>query len=233
MNKQKKQIEITKQKAIELFNGLGYKTADRWNAKRLEDKIKNLPDLYDGSELKDGDGSPHKLKARLSRLLAILKKGGSIIIVDEQNPLEEGLPPEPNVEKVREHKQKRTAEKEEKEAKKMAKKSKKTSKKKAAKKSTKKAAEKKVVAKKTTKKAKSKLVKKARPPGVILSVLEFIQEHGPISAKEILAKLKKRFPNRSLESMGRTIPRIPGHLSREKNINTIKKNDKGQYYIEK
>ncbi len=86
-----------------------------------------------------------------------------------------------------------------------------------------------------TKKQKTKTTTKKteKTPGVIMSVLEFIQNDGPISAKKILAKLVKRFPDRSSESMDRTIPRVPNHLKANFGIDKIRKNDKGNYYTKK
>ena len=113
--------------------------------------------------------------------------------------------------------------------KKEKKETKKTTKKKSAKKSDKKEKSR-FGKKKQTKITKQKTEK---TPGIIMSVLEFIQNDGPISAKKILAKLVKRFPNRNAESMERSIPKVPGYLKSTKGIDKIRKNDKGNYYIKK
>ncbi len=99
------------------------------------------------------------------------------------------------------------------------------------------------VSKKSAKKTKGRFNKKQKTktttkktektPGVIMSVLEFIQKDGPISTKKILAKLAARFPDRSSESMERTIPRVPNHLKTNFGIDKIRKNDKGNYYAKK
>ena len=91
----------------------------------------------------------------------------------------------------------------------------------------------------TTKKSKKKKAevkesKKAekKAPGVIASILEFIQ-HGPISKKHILSKLQKRFPDRPVEGMEKTInAQLPNRMSKEKGVK-IKVDSKGQYYIKK
>ena len=105
------------------------------------------------------------------------------------------------------------------------------------KKAVKKTVKKKVSKKKSRfakkKQTKTTTKKTEKTPGIIMSVLEFIQNDGPISAKKILAKLVKRFPNRDSDSMERTIPRVPNHLKTNFGIDKIRKNDKGNYYIKK
>ena len=82
--------------------------------------------------------------------------------------------------------------------------------------------------KKTTKKSSG-----PKKPGVIASILEFIQEHGPISKEGILKRLAKRFPEREPESMAKTINvQVPSRLNSDKSAG-IKKNDKGKYFTKK
>jgi len=57
-------------------------------------------------------------------------------------------------------------------------------------------------------KAKGKAPAKAGEPGapgVIASILEFIQKDGPITKDEILAALAKRFPDRDTDKMKKTV----------------------------
>ena len=75
--------------------------------------------------------------------------------------------------------------------------------------------------------------KKDKKPGVIMSMLEFVTNHGPISVEKIHSLLKKRFPDKDPDSMLRSIPKIPRYLATNKNMDVIGKNDKGQYYIKK
>lgn len=69
-------------------------------------------------------------------------------------------------------------------------------------------------------------------PGVIGSIVEFLSaanEANPISKKTILAKLKKRFPDRGDEMMTTINIHVPTRLRAQKNLN-VKKNEKG-YWI--
>lgn len=87
---------------------------------------------------------------------------------------------------------------------------------------------------KKSKKQVKKEVKKKEPkkPGVIASILEFV-EHGPISKKEILGKLTKRFPDRPAEGMEKTInAQLPNRMSKERGVK-IKVDDKGCFFVKK
>jgi len=81
-----------------------------------------------------------------------------------------------------------------------------------------------------------KKVEKKKGPGVIASILEFVQS-GPIKESDILKKLSKRFPDRDKESMSKTIKaqigsnKRPVRMEREKNLTFVievneKKNEK-------
>jgi len=72
--------------------------------------------------------------------------------------------------------------------------------------------------------------KKAKSPGVIASIQEFLEkasESKPISRAQILARLVKRFPDHEASSMENTMKvQLPGRMAREKDL-TIKQSKKG------
>ena len=85
-----------------------------------------------------------------------------------------------------------------------------------------------------TKKEAEKQTKKTEPkkPGVIASILEFVQA-GPISKKHILSKLTKRFPDRPAEGMEKTIAaQLPNRMAKERGIK-IKVDDEGRFSAKK
>lgn len=84
--------------------------------------------------------------------------------------------------------------------------------------------------KKVSKKVEKKTEKKVRGVGVIAYIQKLV-EGGPISAKSILHRLEKKFPDRPSEGMAKTIQaQLPNRMSREKKIKIIK-NDEGQFYV--
>lgn len=94
-------------------------------------------------------------------------------------------------------------------------------------------AEKRAVEKKVGKKKKKAPKDKGpKKPGVITTIFECVQK-GPVSRKQILAKLKQRFPDREADGMEKTIrAQLPNRLAKAKGIEIIK-NDKGQFKIKK
>lgn len=91
-------------------------------------------------------------------------------------------------------------------------------------------AAKKTGAKKSTTKKTTKATKKKEPkkPGVITTIYELIQGE-PISAKKILSVLKKRFPERPVDGMEKTIrAQLPNRMAKEKGIK-IKVDSKGRF----
>ena len=207
-------MQITRERALKLFSYFNYKTAGKWSSKRMEGKLAKLPDSIDIKLVKNS-----KVEAILKEI--INASSIEVTSADKEKKVDVKVTIPTKL---------------------------KTTKKTAKKKTTagpvsKKKETKKTVSKKTGKKKKSRFSKKKqaktttkkteKTPGVIMSVLEFIQKDGPISGKNILAKLVKRFPDRDPESMERTVPRVPNHLATEKGIKTIRKNDKGKYYIKK
>lgn len=64
----KKRIRVKREPVVKLFELLGYKTAPKWDNKKLQGKIKNLPELTDGVKIKNT-----KAKHFLAKLLAAKK----------------------------------------------------------------------------------------------------------------------------------------------------------------
>lgn len=81
------------------------------------------------------------------------------------------------------------------------------------------------------KKAKAKK-EKAKGPGVIASIVEFIENSKKgITKDQIVDKLAKRFPDRKPESMKNTVNvQVPNKLKTDKDI-TVVRDDKGRYRI--
>jgi len=79
--------------------------------------------------------------------------------------------------------------------------------------------------------------KKAEPgkPGVIATILEIVKaasKDKPVTSEQILKKLEKAFPEKDPNSMMNTIKvQLPGRMSREKNINILKDEEKGGFYV--
>ena len=201
--------EVTKTRVVKIFLALGFKTADKWDVFRLQKKIQNLPDLIEGAEFTD------KMQKRVDRILNFLSQGQKIIVVDVEDATADDKRKQ-EIKNAAERETKRKIEKKAKDKSKVKTKAKK--------------ADKKDERKRQAKKA---VASKEKKPGIIMSVLEFIKSGQPISEKQILTKLKQRFPDKNPESMERTIPQIPGHLRKHKDIDIIGKNDKGQYIIKK
>ena len=203
--------QVTMSRAIKIFEALGFKTASKWNAIKLQKKLGKLHELVEGVEL-----DPKNLK-KVNQILRAQNEGKKIIVVDVDDVVA-GKQREQDVKDA----QKRAVTREQERKTKTVKKEKAMAKKNAKKKQAKKQAKKAVKAKDEKKK-----------PGVIMSVLEFVKEQAPISERKILSLLKKRFPDKNVESMERTIPRVPNYLAREKGIDVIGKDDKGRLIIKK
>jgi len=69
-------IEITKSQAISVFKALNFNTADKWDAKKLQGKLKKLPTLAEGVKVSA------KMKPRIKKLCDLVKKGKKISVVD-------------------------------------------------------------------------------------------------------------------------------------------------------
>ncbi len=188
-------LAIKKERAIKLFKVLGFKTADTWSDTQLQKKIKNLPELADGVDIKN---------PKVKKLLKKILKADSVRIKSDEESKEKL---ETTMSKKKKTETSKKAKKQSKEV------------------ETKKKETKKKETKKTVKKNKVKKV------GVITSILEIIQNSGPISKEQILTKLIKRFPDRDEVGMTKTISaQVPNRLSKEKKVK-IQKNNKGKYFI--
>jgi len=53
MAKKKNRLVLKRETAVKVFEGLGFKTAGKWNNERLRKKVSNLPELVDGVKSKD------------------------------------------------------------------------------------------------------------------------------------------------------------------------------------
>jgi len=73
---------------------------------------------------------------------------------------------------------------------------------------------------------------KPKAPGVIATILACVQ-HGPVSKEQILAKLQKKFPDRPVEGMAKTIQaQLPNRMSKEKGVEIVRDKD-GNFYVKK
>jgi len=71
-------------------------------------------------------------------------------------------------------------------------------------------------------------------PGIIGSIVEFVKKatpEKPITKKEIVAKLAKRFPEKDPEGMEKTVNvQVPNRIKKEKGINIVR-HPEGGYYV--
>ena len=181
-------MKVKRAMVVRLFEELGFKTAKKWDIKRLQAKVRNLPELTDGVRIRS-----FKVRKILKSLLAVDK----VVI----KTAEEGQREEKNLENVE-----------------RAKKTKKV---------------KRVVKKKVSKKKAVK--KEPGKTGVLASVVEFIQESQPISREQILSKLHKRFPERPIEGMKKTISAQlpPTNLLEKKKGIKVRKDKEDNFFIKK
>lgn len=81
--------------------------------------------------------------------------------------------------------------------------------------------------------AEKKVASKKEPkgPGVISSIHEILMQKKPVSKEQIVAFLKKRFPEKEEKSMLNTIKvQLPGRMSNEKGIK-IQVTEDGKYFV--
>ena len=74
-------ITVTKKGLKSLFTKLGYKTCDKWSAKKFMTKVKALPELVTDKDIKNAKLNA-KLTKRLAKLMKAVKKGTKIEIID-------------------------------------------------------------------------------------------------------------------------------------------------------
>lgn len=70
------QMEITKSQAISVFKALKFNSADKWDVKKLQGKLKKLPILAEGIKVSA------EMKPRIKKLCDLVKKGKKISVVD-------------------------------------------------------------------------------------------------------------------------------------------------------
>lgn len=212
MSKKEKESSgtVSRNRAIKIFEALGFKTASQWDAARLQKKLVKLDTLVEGAVL------DKKTQKRVNEILRAQKRGRKVTVVDT----EDAAADKKRGQAVKDS-QKRTA-------------NAKAEKKVKAEKKEKSAAKKKTKDVEATKKQEKRIAEKKESgkPGLMMSMYEFIQTHQPISAKKILSLLKKRFPERDPGSIERCIPRYPKCLA-EKGITDISQDDKDCYIIVK
>jgi len=108
-------ITVRRALLVKLYKMLGFKTANNWDCKRFERKIKNLPDYIGENEVELPNPKAQKF---LDRILKALKKGKVIEVVDEkEKDKNENLEKETTMSKSK-NKKKKTTENEKKTTKK-------------------------------------------------------------------------------------------------------------------
>jgi len=201
--------EVTKTRAIRIFEVLGFKTAGTWNVIRLQKKIKNLPNLVEGVKFTS------KMQKRVDTILNFLTHGQRITVID----IEDAEAAKGREKDVKDAKTREVARKQEKKAK-TAKEEKKAAKKDDAKKKAKKPID---------------ISNNRSKPGILASIIEFLQNNAPITKEQILKRLIKRFPGRPPKGMKRTVwSQLPPTdlLGKKKGIK-IRKNKEGMFLIKK
>ena len=203
--------EVSLTRARMIYKALGFQTAGNWSAASLQKKLEKLDTLIEGADL------DKKNLKKVNEILSAQAKGRKVLVVDIDDVAADKKR-EQDVDDAKKRESQRRVEKKEKTATK-----------------EKASVKKKVEGERTAKKAKAAVAakQKDKKPGIIMSVLEFVENDSPISEKKILSLLKKRFPDKNPESMERTISRVPNYLSREKGIKKLGINDKGQFVINK
>ena len=189
---------VTKNRAIKIFEALGFKTASKWDEARLQKKLIKLDTLIEGAEL------DKKTQKRVNDILRAQKGGRKVVVIDPDDAAAD----KKRGKEVEDSKKRVASEKAEKKGKAQRKQDKVEGK------------------KKTPKK------KEPKKPGVIATILEIIQSN-PASKKQILDRLKTRFPDRPVEGMEKTISaQLPNRMAKEKGIK-IKVDDKGRFSTKK
>ena len=227
-------MQVNRCNVEEILTSLEYNGVEKWSEKRLLNTIKKFPTLD------PDDDTLGKHAALYDELVAAVEDEVEIkIIADDEEP-----PPKKKAGKRTPAPKKKAAGK-----KTPAKKTPAKSRKKAApveedvdddddfdddeyeEPAPKKKAGKKAPAKKAP--AKKASGDKKKTPGVIASIVEFLQKASskkPITKEDIVAKLTDRFPDRDPESMAKTVNvQIPTRLMSDKDI-VVEKNEKG-YWI--
>jgi hypothetical protein len=241
-------MKVDKEAVVALFEELGSKSAGQWADKRLLQKIESLPKLI-GEDHEWEDKANKKLAGKLLKAVenedeielvggeaeeeapAPKKsskkpaKAAAVEAEDEEDEDEEEEEEDDSDEEDEDEDDEEEDEDEPAPAKKKGAKAKDT--------------DERVPVKPAKKGATKGKIQKAGgegSPGVIGSIVEFLSAADakkPITKKELVDKLAKRFPDREATSMMRTINvQVPNRLKTDKKLNVVK-SDKGGYYIEK
>lgn len=175
--KNKKQVsgQVSMNRVRKIFLALGFQTAAKWDAARLQKKLLKLKDLVEGAEL------DKKTQKRVNEILRAQSRGMTVRVIDVDDVA---------ADKKREQAVNKALS--------------------------------------TAKKSKSKTTKKK--PGVVAAIIECLQ-NGPITKKDILKKLTKKFPDRPAEGMKRTINVfVPSRLINDKGL-AVRKDKDGKFFI--
>lgn len=76
MSKKDETLQVSRNRAVKIFEVLGFKTAGKWDVSRLQKKIAKLDTLIEGAEL---DGKTQK---RVDEILRVQNNDGQVIVVD-------------------------------------------------------------------------------------------------------------------------------------------------------
>ena len=94
--KQDYEFVVKRSKLVKLYGLLGFKTADKWDCKKFEKKVKSLPDFIgqEGIEFEN-----EKAQKFVDGVLAALEEGKTIVVVDEIGDID-SQEPEPEAQEV-------------------------------------------------------------------------------------------------------------------------------------
>lgn len=167
--------KITKTRAIKIFEALGFKTACKWNAKKLEGKIESIRRLAEGAELEP------KMQKWVNAIIKALKDGRKVSVIDIEDVEDAKLR-----DRAIKDAEKRAVERKSEDVDKKVKKAKRTERKAAKKEKAEKQAKEAVVAGKE---------KKKRVRTGITKLTTKMLQNGPVLEKDIVAKIVKKFPD--------------------------------------
>ncbi len=242
-------MKVAKEAVVQLFRELGFKVVEKWNDKRLAEKLEKLPTIVDETTKAESEDG----QALLKKILQAVKEGDTVKIVSngeapkaekteikEEKPAKKKVKEEEKAEDEDEEEEEDSDdEDEDEEEEEEAPKAKAKSKKKTKVEEDEDEDEEEEEAPKKKKGGNIGNFKKAggpNGPGVIASIEEFLKETSadkPITKKGILKKLCKRFPDRDADSMSKTIAvQVPNRMNKDKSMGIVKHED-GGYYLGK
>jgi len=190
-------MQVLRDEMVELFQGMGYKNAKKWNKGRMDRHITELISMAQESNINVEIGTENEQELNVL-LLKVVESNEEIEVVMEMKACqEEETEPQEEVETEEDDEEVETGSQEEEE-----------------------------VTNKSSKKGKKNKEsggdKKEKKVGVIASIIEFYKEASekePITAGQVLDKLAKRFPERDPNSMKKTINvQTVGRLKSERDL---------------